>query len=154
MNRTKYLDVKYMPRDDTMRDFYDSIKFKKAGDAYNSHLHYLKNGFPEKLPENSVYPLQQQQPDNFEVYLPDQQNKIYDFSANKVSYQVPTSHYVPDFKTPPQSMQLQKFQNSMPQFNQFNQFSNQNGFKFDNNFSNAFNNQLSGFGANANGFGL
>jgi hypothetical protein len=132
-----------------MKNFYDSMKFKKAEDAYKSHLHYLKNGFPE----NSANQIQQQSLGNYESYLPDQSNQNYnkDIQANYAAFQTPTSHYVPDLPTNLPAGELQKFQKSIPQFNQFN--ANQEGFNFDNNFSNALNNQFPGFGVNANGFG-
>jgi len=149
MNRIKYLDGKFTPRDDLMKNFYDSMKFKKAEDAYKSHLHYLKNGFPE----NSANQIQQQSLGNYESYLPDQSNQNYnkDIQANYAAFQTPTSHYVPDLPTNLPAGELQKFQKGIPQFNQFS--ANQEGFNFDNNFSNALNNQFPGFGVNANGFG-
>lgn len=48
MNRVKYIDGKYMTWEETMEDFNENLKVKKAEEAYKEYLSNLKNGFPDK----------------------------------------------------------------------------------------------------------
>lgn len=63
MNRVKYLDGKYMSWEETMEDFHESLKVKKAEEAYKQHLSNLQNGFPDKqkLPPPPPSPQEQTQ---------------------------------------------------------------------------------------------
>ena len=49
MNRVKYLDGKYSTWEEIMLDFNETQKYKKTKEAYKTHLHYLKHGFPDKI---------------------------------------------------------------------------------------------------------
>jgi hypothetical protein len=55
MNRVKYLDGKYSTWEEIMLDFNETQKYKKTKEAYKTHLHYLKHGFPEKITAASTH---------------------------------------------------------------------------------------------------
>jgi len=66
MNRVKYLDGKYSTWEETMEDFNETLKLKKAEEAYKAHLHYLQNGFPDKTPTYQL-PANNQASNSFQV---------------------------------------------------------------------------------------
>jgi len=139
MNRLKYLDGKYMSWEETMEDFHESQKVKRAEEAYKAHLHYLKNGFPDKVPIPSA-PLNLPPSDKNLNYAPNQQNHNFNNYNSNISINnnpTPTSHQVPQFTTYQPSVQPSQFQTGFSQLNQF---------------SNTFNNHFPGFGQDQNGY--
>ena len=67
MNRVKYLDGKYSTWEETMEDFNETLKLKKAEEAYKAHLHYLQNGFPDKTPTYQLPANNNQASNSFQV---------------------------------------------------------------------------------------
>lgn len=144
MNRVKYLDGKYMSWEETMEDFNESLKVKKAEEAYKTHLHNLQHGFPDKqqkhsVVSNNVVPPPPPVDTNNAAFQSNQSYQQFNGSNTNInSYPAQTSHHVPQFSTyqpGPPTLPQNQFQNSFSQFNQFN--TNPNGFSFDNN--NGFN---------------